>query len=303
MDYYQTLGVTRESSKDDIKKAFRKLAMKEHPDKGGDPEKFKKIAEAYEVLSDDQKRQEYDNPAPAFNPFDMFGNIFQQQNRTMSDHQHVINISLEDAYRGREVNLNITTEKMCSCTRMCDQCKGSGSVGISHPMLGMFIQQPCGRCGGKGFSGGCVLCKACGRLNEKKKVLIKIPKGVKDGHSEIVQGMGEQAKKPSDIPGNLILIIKIQEHPLFKRDGDNLVFTKKISLVESLIGLYVGIPHFDGDILHDARQYGVLNPSNKYKIPGKGMNSNGSLVLKFEIQYPTKILSEKERELVKDIFT
>lgn len=302
MSYYDVLGVSKNASKDEIKKAYRKLAMKEHPDKGGDPEKFKKISEAYETLSDDDKRNQYDNPQPEFNPFDMFGNIFGQQKRRMKDHKHVIKLTLQDVYRGRDINLNIKIDTVCECVKTCTQCRGSGNVGISHPMLGMLIQQTCPRCGGKGIiSGGCFSCKGSGKSEKMNRVQLKIPASVPDGYMERLPGMGEQAITPNDLSGDLIIVIQVTDHPLFKREGNNLVFTKKITFVESVIGFYMGIPHFDGEILHDTRPYGVLDPRRDYVIKGKGLR-DGDLVLRFDITYPTKTITDGDREIVKQLF-
>jgi DnaJ family protein A protein 2 len=302
MSYYEVLGVQKNASKDEIKKAYRKLAMKEHPDKGGDPEKFKAISEAYETLSDDEKRQQYDNPQPEFNPFEMFGNFFGQQKRKMKDHRHMIRMSLQDVYRGRDVNLNIKIDEICECVNTCQQCKGSGQIGISHPMLGMLIQQTCPRCGGRGIqSSGCFACHGKGKREVLKRVHLKIPPSVPDGYMERIPGMGEQAITQNDLPGDLIIGVQVLEHPVFKREGNNLVVTKTISFTESIIGFYMGIPHFDGEILHDTRPYCVIDPRKDYIIKDKGLKG-GDMILRFNVDYPTKHVSDEERETVKRIF-
>jgi DnaJ-class molecular chaperone len=303
MSYYESLGVDKTASKDEIKKAYKKLAMKSHPDKGGDTEVFKKISEAYEILSDEDKRNEYDNPRQQFNPFDVFGQMFGRQVRRLQDHRHVIKISLLDAYKGRGINLNVKMDKKCLCVKTCEVCKGSGNIGIQHPMMmGMIIQQPCGKCSASGvFSVGCLKCAGKGVLQETNRVSINIPAGVENGHQEILEGLGEQSINSNDIAGNLTIIIQVEEHSIFKRSGDDLIFTKKISLGESIVGLYVGIPHFDGDIIHDTRQYGIINPSKLYIVPGKGMTSRGSLQIKFDIQYPNVPITDDMRDEIKEL--
>lgn len=298
MDYYEVLGVQRGASQDDIKRAYRKLAMKEHPDKGGDQEKFKKINEAYETLSNQDKRTEYDNPPQ--NPFEMmFGNIFREEKRRLPDHVHTIQISLEDAYKGKTIQLNISLDVLCEkCSKICQHCRGNGTVHMSpHPGFPAIMQVPCHACQAKG-----ILNRNCEHSKQQRRVSIHLKPGVASGYKEILEGFGEQKKKPSDIPGNLVITIHVKEHEIFKRDGDDLLITRKISLVESLIGSYVSIPHFSGDFIFDTRPYTVIDPRKFYEVSGKGMNERSKLKIQFDIQYPTIKFVQSVREKLIDIF-
>ena len=270
MGYYEDLGVSKDASQDEIKKAYKTLAMKHHPDKGGDPEVFKKVSEAYEVLSDENRRREHDNPPQPFNPFEMFAQRGPQVTR------HVLNIQLKDAYDGREINLNIGLKKLCKCAKTCTTCHGRGSVGIEvMPM--MIIQQPCPRCNAKGtMPSGCSECSG-GYRDVTERVTVRVPPGVQSGYTEVLKGLGADG-------GDLHLIVHVMDHPVFKREGNDLVITRKISLLESLIGLNIGISHFGGDIIHS--EPGPIDPRKRYRVPGKGMTASSSMWIVFDVQYP-----------------
>ena len=127
--------------------------------------------------------------------------------------------------------------------------------------------------------------------------------GVQNGHKEILEGFGEQKKKPDDIPGNLIIEFQVVDHPVFKREGDNLVITRKISFLDSIIGSYVNIPHFTGDFIFDTRPYTIIDPRKFYEVDGKGMNKNGKMKIQFDIEYPKIQLGQTIREQIKNIFS
>ena len=317
MGHYETLGVDKNASPNDIKKAFRKLAMKEHPDKGGDVEKFKKINEAYETLSDENKRREYDNPPPpgfsnfgehAFNPFEVFGNIFNDQmnqTRKLPDHKHTINFSMEDAFRGKNINLNITLGILCdSCVKKCQRCNGTGKCAMQHPMMmGMVMQSPCNECNTTGSRRtGCSKCTN-GTIPTVRKVTMNVKPGVRSGHNEVFEGFGEQKKNDKDIPGNLIIEIQVENHPEFTREGDDLIITRKISFTESIIGSYVNIPHFSGDFIFDTRPHTIIDPRKFYEVQGKGMTDKAKLKIQFDISYPKLQLVQALREQIKNIFS
>lgn len=300
-EYYDILGVPRDASADDIRKAYRKLAMKEHPDKGGDPERFKKISEAYETLSDDQKRAQYDAP-PGPRPediFGMFGDMFRpRETNRRSDELKEIYIPLSRAYTGADMKFKVTLDTLCTCGKKCPQCNGQGSIRVHHPMFPIAMEQGCPACGASGVvSSGCSSCTR-GRRNEERLVQIHIPKGVHDGHTTVLEGLGQQKQKPSDIPGNLVLRVRIEKDPNFTREGDALVFSPTITFVQSMIGTLVTIPHFDGSFIVDTRQFGIINPENVYTIPGRGMNDRAPLKLKFKIKYPSRHLTPKEVEII-----
>lgn len=167
---YEVLGLTKDASQDEVKKAYRKLAREHHPDKGGDPEKFKKVQEAYEVLSDPEKRENFDRfgtpdaPPQGPNPNDIFAQMFggafggPRGPVRRSDHNHNLKITLEDAYRGLTRTFKVTLSKPCfACRKQCSQCRGRGSVQIQ--MGPMAFSQPCPSCGGQG--GGSSGCQEC----------------------------------------------------------------------------------------------------------------------------------------------
>ena len=298
---YDVLGLTKDASQDEVKKAYRKLAREHHPDKGGDPEKFKKVQEAYEVLSDPEKRQNFDqfgtpdgpqgggfpgNPNDIF--AQMFGGAFGGPRGPVrrSDHHHELKITLEDAYRGLARTFKVTLTKPCfSCRKQCPHCRGRGSVQIQ--MGPMAFSQPCPPCGGQGGgSTGCQECNFKSKKHEPLNLELKIPAGVENEATLVAGGMGEQAQKPDENPGDLIFHIKIQEHPELMRQGKDLVWSTRISFEDSVNGKVIQIPHFDGPIEVNTSDWGVLDPREDYIIPGKGFVQGGKLRVSFNVVYP-----------------
>ncbi len=298
---YDVLGLTKDASPEDIKKAYRKLAREHHPDKGGDPEKFKKVQEAYETLSDPQKRSNFDqfgtaegNPGgfpPNMN--DVFSQMFSgafggpRGPVRRGDHHHDLNISLEEAYKGVTRNMKVTLTKQCfSCLKKCQQCRGSGAV---HIQMGpMAFKQPCPPCGGQGGSAsGCQECNFKSKKLEQLNLELKIPNGVEEGATLVAGGLGEQPFKPDEEPGDLVFHIKIRSHPHLMRMGKDIVFMNKISFEESVMGKKLIVPHFDGPIEIDTAEYGVLDPRKDYFVHGKGFVPGGHLRLSFDVLYPT----------------
>ena len=285
--------------------------MKNHPDKGGDPEQFKKIQGAYEILSDPQKRANFDQfgtaDAPPQNPFpadifsQMFGGAANFGSRgpvKRSNFDHEMKISLEEAYRGTSRNMKITLEKTCfTCKNKCPNCHGRGQV--SHQMGPMMFNQPCPMCGGEGgLSRGCGSCQG-GRKQEVLNLELKIPPGVETGNILTGHGLGEQPKKAGENPGDIVFHIKINEHPVFLRQGLDLVYQTKISFEDSVNGKNITIPHFDGDIIVSTTDWGVLDPREDYIIPSKGFkvgDAHGKLRVQFNVIYPnskTKFILSK----------
>jgi DnaJ-class molecular chaperone len=303
MGLYEELGVPQGASPEEIKKAYRSLARTHHPDKGGDAEKFKKVQEAYETLSDPEKRQNYDQfgtaeaPAQGFQggfPPDIFahmfggGNPFGQQRgpKRRADHEHAITISLEQAYTGTARNLRISLTKPCpSCKSKCNQCGGRGQV---HHQMGPFaMAQPCGGCEGQGkVFAGCSTCNFRKKIFENLNFELRIPKGVESGTVITAHGLGEQPHEPGEEAGNLHFHIRVEEHPLFMRQGKDLIYSTKISFEDSVNGKVISVPHFDGSLNVDTSQWGPLDPRQDYVIPFKGMTEGGRLRLSFDITYP-----------------
>jgi DnaJ-class molecular chaperone len=298
---YDVLGLTKDASPEDIKKAYRKLAREHHPDKGGDPEKFKKVQEAYETLSDPQKRTNFDQFGTAdenhqgFPPnmndvfAQMFGGAFGGPRGPVrrADHHHEIKLSLEETYRGTTKNMKITLAKTCfACQRKCPQCRGSGTI---HVQMGpMAFKQPCPACGGQGGSAsGCHECNFKSKKFEQLNLELKIPAGIEEGNTLVAAGLGEQPQRQGEDPGDLVFHIKIKSHPSLMRMGRDIVFSSKISFEESVLGKKLVVPHFDGPIEVDLSEYGVIDPRKDYFVHGKGFVPGGHLRMSFDVVYPT----------------
>jgi len=295
MGLYEELGLAKDATPEEIKKAYRSLARTHHPDKGGDAEKFKKVQEAYETLSDPQKRQNYDHPQENHGglPPDIFAHMFgggnpfgQRGPKRRADHEHTVTISLDDAYRGLTKNMKITLQRICrECSSKCSTCQGHGQV---HHHMGPFaMAQPCGQCQGQGsVNKGCTGCNFRKNKFENLNLELKIPKGVESGNVLTAHGLGEQARSDAEEPGDLHFRIHVADHPHFMRQGKDLIFSTKISFEDSVNGKTLTIPHFDGPLDVDTSQWGPLDPRQDYVIPFKGMVEGGRLRMSFDITYP-----------------
>jgi molecular chaperone DnaJ len=287
-DYYEVLGLSRDASEEDIKKSYRKLAMKFHPDRNPDSkdgeEKFKEAKEAYEVLSDADKRKAYDayghqgvNPqmggmgpgdAAGFGGFaEAFGDIFSDifgagQGRGRSsvfrgaDLRYNLEVSLEQAARGTSTKIRIPTMETCETChgsgakagtqpRTCDTCHGSGTVRLSQ---GFFsIQQTCPTCHGSGkvIADPCATCRGAGRVKKHKTLEVKIPAGVDEGDRIRLSGEGESGVNGGP-PGDLYVVIHLKEHGVFQRDGDDLHCEMPISFTQAALGGEIEIPTLEG---------------------------------------------------------
>lgn len=335
---YDTLGVAQDATADDIRKAYRKSAIAHHPDKGGDPEKFKEISNAYQVLSDEEKRRRYDdlgddgfaasggNGMPeGFNPHEIFEQLFRggggfpfhfdfgfgghgEGNGRIKrkDHNHTIQISMADAYHGTQKMLRVGLKRPClSCKTQCYTCQGRGTVTDMRRMgfMTQMMTRACDGCNGSGtVSKGCIECKEKGHTMEEKKVEVKVVPGVQTGHRFVIHGLGEQAMGDNDTSGDLIVEIFVQPDPHFQRQGQDLVHTVKLSLAESILGKSLIIPHFGGEIAISLQEYGIVQPQKSYIIPQKGF-PGGNLVLVFQIDYSKKlVLTETERDTLRSAF-
>jgi len=294
MNPYEALGVQKDATDDEIKKAYRKLAIRHHPDKGGNPEEFKKIQGAYDILSDPQKRQnlnQFGNPdGPTHGMSDIFAQMFggggQRGPVRRANHDHEIKISLEESYRGLSKNMRISLGKWCMhCVVQCPHCKGRGQV---HIQMGpMLIQQQCPGCNGQAsHRTGCSACSGKKKTIEQVNLELKIPAGVEDGNTLIGHGLGEQAHGPNEEPGDIVFHIRVQSDPEFMRQGSDLIWSTRISFEDSVNGKKCTIPHFDGPIEIDTSDWGVIDPREDYIIPGKGFLKNGKLRIHFNVIYP-----------------
>ena len=332
-DYYQLLGVPRNASEDDIKKSFRRLAMKYHPDKNPDnpeaEEQFKKIKEANDVLSDPQKRSAYDQFGHAgvdpsmgggagfggagFGDIfgDVFGDIFGGRGgrggpQRGSDLRYNLDVSLEDAVAGTEVKIPVPTLVVCkpcdgsgaakgSSVTACPTCNGHGAVRMQQ---GFFaVQQTCPNCRGSGkqIKNPCKSCHGNGRTQETKTLSVKIPAGVDTGDRIRLSGEGEAGEAGAP-PGDLYVQVNVKEHPIFTRDGANLYCEVPISFPKACLGGEVEVPTLSGKValkIPAETQTGRL-----FRLSGKGVKpvrggSVGDLMCRVRIETPVHLSSEQ----------
>lgn len=339
---YDLLEIPREASKEDIKKAYKKKAVETHPDKGGDPEKFKEINNAYSILNNDDQRARYDqlgdegfnssanggggmsvDPNEIFSQF--FGSGFNfhfnhpherggHENTKRADHRHVFRIKLDEAFTGFKKNLRIVLQKYChKCRSRCYACQGQGQITEMHRM-GFFTQmttRPCGSCNGSGTivkgNPGCTECKGQGTYSDEKIVEVNVPAGVDNGFHITYKGLGEQPLKPSEVPGDLVIEIQVLAHETFVRQGNDLLLKQSISLKDSIIGTKITIQHFSGNFQFNTCDIGIVQNTRQYVIKNKGMSIRdtkelGNMIVTFEIHYPTVKISPENGKRLLDLF-
>ncbi|KAI0253886.1 hypothetical protein BJV78DRAFT_1280624 [Lactifluus subvellereus] len=309
--YYDLLEVQPDASESDLKKAYRKKALRLHPDKGGDPELFKEVTHAYEVLSDPQKRSIYDTRGEAglsesggmggMDPQDLFSQLFggggffgggggsrNQGPRKSKDLIHRVHVSLEDLYKGKTTKLALTRNVICpkcdgkggkeGAVRSCDTCQGRG-VRVTLRQMGPMIQQlqqPCDECSGTGeiinHRDKCKTCNARKVVSEKKMLEVHIDKGMKGGQTITFSGESDQA--PGVVPGDVIIVIEERPHDRFKRNENNLVTDVEIDLLTALGGGRFMIKHLDERALVVSIAPGEIVKQDDMKvIQGQGMPS------------------------------
>ncbi len=342
-DYYEVLGVGRDTSERDIAKAYRKLAVKFHPDSNpGDDEaskNFKEAAEAYEVLSDSDKRARYDRHGHAgvdgssqfgsaediFSAFSemfggggggMFGDIFGgrggRRNRRGSDVRADVTLTLEEAARGVNKTLKFDRNHPCetcegsgsqpgSDVAGCQQCGGRGQVLQSAGILRVQTTCPVCRGAGKIIVNPCTDCRGQGQVNRRVELEVSIPAGVDDGMRVRLQGEGE-ASPDGGPTGDCYAFINVKRHKLFHRDGGNLILQMPISYTQAALGAEIEVPTLDGpDKLTIARG---TQSGEVFKMVGRGMPSpqgakTGDLLVQTYIETPKKISNEQEELLRK----
>ncbi|EPR61126.1 putative DnaJ family chaperone [Toxoplasma gondii TgCatPRC2] len=332
--FYEILEVDRTASVADIKKSYRKLAIKHHPDKGGDPEKFKEISRAYEVLSDPEKRRIYDdhgeegleNGGAGADPTDIFDLFFgggrrasrQPSKKKGEDIVSAMKVTLEQMYSGATKRMAINKDVLCKqCNGVggpadalttCHDCDGHG-VKVVTRQIGPMIQQTqsvCPACKGAGKSMDpskrCKSCTGKGVVKERKILEIYIEKGAKNHHKVIFRGDADE--RPNEIPGDVIFILEQQEHAVFKRRGNDLFMTKKISLLESLCGFKFVLTHLDGrQLLIQSPPGTVTKPDAVQIIKGEGMPQQknpflkGDLFIVFEVEFPEHVSDADAKSL------
>lgn len=334
-DFYKILGIPSDATEPQIKRAFRKLSLKYHPDKNkGDAEaekKFMDVNDANEVLSNPDKRAIYDlhgeeglkkdkeaSARGGGGIFDMFGGGGGR--RKGPDYRIDFAVSLEDLYNGSSRTLKVSRRVICkSCkgsgakggqTQPCKHCGGRGqvmSVQSLGPGFNVQMQTPCQHCQGKGKIAKHV-CDKCGgsRLQLEEKALeLLIERGMRDGHEVRFERASEQ--HPDTIPGDVIVTLRQQSHPRFRRQGDHLHMEQSISLREALLGHTSSFAHMDGHRVTISTEGSVTPPDFVKVIKGEGMpvheaaSEKGDLYVKFKIRFPKKLTSEQQ-EAIKKLF-
>ena len=311
-DYYEVLGVNKSASADQIKSAYRKLAVKYHPDKNKDDkgaeEKFKEASEAYHVLSNSERKQNYDNFGHAafenggggkggFGNFDFsnhFSDIFEdffgegfggsrrsrRSNNRGSDLRYDLSISLEEAFSGKKQDIKFSTSEKCdTCSGSgskpghqagaCSMCGGHGQVRSSQ---GFFtVQQTCPQCAGAGeeITHPCTGCNGQGKKQASKRLSVTIPKGVDDGTRIRLSGKGEAGSRGGG-SGDLYLFINVHSHDLFKRSDENLFFECPVSIADAALGSSIEIPTIDGGKAKIKIPAGTQS-GKQFRLRGKGM--------------------------------
>lgn len=336
-DYYEILEVSATASDGEIKKAYRKLAMRYHPDRNPDnkdaEDKFKEASEAYEILSDPQKRQAYDQFGHAgvdgsagqggfggggFADFgDIFGDIFgggfggHRGPQPGHDLQYELEISLEDAVAGTTVDIRIPTKEICeacdgsgaepgSDVQTCPTCQGAGQVRVQQ---GFFaVSRTCPNCHGTGkiVKTPCKACRGEGYKHSHKTLSVKIPAGVDNGDRIRLQGEGE-AGEPGAPHGDLYVRIRVKEHKIFQRDGNTLYCDMPLSFATAALGGNMDVPTLSGKA--NLKIPAGTQSGQRFKLSGKGVKSVrshhvGDMVVQVHIETPVK-LTEEQKELLR----
>ncbi len=340
-DYYEVLGVERSADEREIKKAYKRLAMKFHPDRNPDnpeaEEKFKEAKEAYEILTDPQKRAAYDkfghagvDPNQAgpggfgggadFGDVfgDIFGDIFGGGRRTQraargADLRYNMELTLEEAVRGVTKEIKVPTLVECdechgsgaktgTSAQTCPTCHGSGQVQMRQ---GFFaVTQTCPHCHGKGkiITDPCRKCHGEGRVQKTKTLSVKIPAGVDTGDRIRLSGEGEAGEFGAPA-GDLYVQVHVKEHPIFVREGNNLYCEIPISFTTAALGGEVAVPTLDGKLM--LKIPSETQTGRMFRLRGKGVKSlrsgaEGDLLCKAVVETPVK-LSEEQKELLRKL--
>ncbi len=338
-DYYEVLGVSRGSDEGEIKKAYRRVAMKNHPDRNPDDpeaeEKFKEASEAYEVLSDEEKKTTYDQygheglnaqggfgggGSTGFSDIfgDVFGDIFGGAGgrggpARGSDLRYDLELSLEDAAQGTQTKIRVPTMVNCAecdstgarkgtSPASCGTCNGVGQVRRSQ---GFFsVQQTCPKCRGRGqiITDPCNKCYGRGRIEEQKTLSVKVPAGVDTGDRIRLSGEGE-AGPGGGPPGDLYVQVVVKDHAIFQRDGANLYCEVPISFIDAALGGELEVPTLTGRVKLKVpleTQTGKL-----FRMRGKGVvpvrgGPQGDLLCRVVVETPIK-LNSKQKQILKEL--
>jgi DnaJ family protein A protein 2 len=338
--YYDLLGLSKDASPQEIKKAFRRAAVQHHPDKGGDADKFKEINKAYEVLSDEEKRQIYDQYGEegleqgAGGPgaggmgdiFDLFTGGRGGRQRGPVRGEDVVfksKVTLQQLYEGHKRPLRLTRKVICAeCSGkggsevvVCSQCDGHGvQVKIRQIGPGMVqqMQSTCDKCKGQGEvcpeRAKCKKCNGAKTIKQKEILDLWISPGMTNNEKIRFREKADEA--PGTTPGDVIVVLELEEHPYFKRRNNDLLYEKEITLVEALTGFEFYITHLDGRVLRVASSdaSGIVKPGDIKVIEQEGMPLNrnphmkGNLYITFKILFPrSSELSPEARKTLLEI--
>ncbi|MBS9424637.1 molecular chaperone DnaJ [Photorhabdus caribbeanensis] len=341
-DYYEVLGVSKTASEKEIKKAYKRLAMKYHPDRNqGDKEaesQFKEVKEAYEILTDDQKRAAYDQYGHAafeqggmggggfggggadFSDIfgDVFGDIFgggrrQQRPSRGADLRYSMELTLEEAVRGVTKEIRIPTLETCDTCHgsgakagtspvTCSTCQGAGQV---HMRQGFFtVQQPCPHCHGRGqiIKDSCHKCHGHGRVERYKTLSVKIPAGVDTGDRIRLSGEGEAGAKGAPA-GDLYVQVQVKSHHIFERQESNLYCEVPVNFAMAALGGEIEVPTLDGRV--KLKIPAETQTGKMFRMKGKGVKSvrggvQGDLLCRVVVETPVK-LNERQKELLREL--
>lgn len=338
-DYYEVLGIDRNATKEEIKKAYRRLARKYHPDVSKEPnaeEKFKEVKEAYEVLSDDQKRAQYDQFGHAgaqgthgFGGADFsgFGDIFDMffgggsrrdpnAPRQGADLQYTMTLTFEEAIFGKETEISLPREENCDTCHgsgakpgtkkhTCTHCHGTGQLSTEQntPFGRIVNRRTCHYCQGTGetIPNKCTTCGGTGRVKKRSKVKVSIPAGIDDGQQIRLSGKGEPGINGGP-PGDLFIVIHVQPHEFFKREGDHIFLELPITFVQAALGDEVEVPTVHGKV--KLKIPAGTQTGKTFRLRGKGAPNvrgygNGDQHVKVRVVTPTN-LTNRQKELLRE---
>ncbi|MDQ0213932.1 molecular chaperone DnaJ [Oikeobacillus pervagus] len=340
-DYYEVLGLGKNASKDEIKKAYRKLSKKYHPDinkEAGAEEKFKEIAEAYEVLSDEQKKAQYDqfghtDPNQGFGGFggsgfggfeDIFNSFFggggrrrdPNAPRAGADLQYTMTINFEEAFFGKETEIEIPKEEECDTCHgsgakpgtkkeTCSYCHGSGQISVEQntPIGRIVNRSTCHHCGGSGqiIQDKCRTCGGSGRVQKRRKISVKIPAGIDDGQQLRVSAQGEAGINGGP-PGDLYIVFRVKPHEFFERHEDDIYCEMPITFAQAALGDEIEVPTLHGKV--KLKVPAGTQSGTKFRLRGKGVPNvrgygTGDQHIVVKVVTPTK-LTDRQKQLLKE---
>lgn len=337
-DPYELLGVSREATPDELKAAFRKLAAKHHPDRNpgdeGAHERFKQINAAYQILSDPQKRAAYDRfghaatqpggfaGQPGFNGVDvnledLLGSLFGAfgfQKGARGDLRKEVVLTFHEAAFG--TTKKVVYDRAVSCgdchgsgaaagTRpdTCEACGGRGKIRFTQGLLGFVAERPCAHCNGRGFTVGtpCETCRGVGIVAAENTLDVTVPAGLEDGATTMVQGAGNVAKA-GRAAGDLELVFRVEEHPFFKRQKDDVFCHVPITFTVAALGGEVEVPTLEGKA--KVRVPAGTQPGAQLRLKGKGIprrgGGRGDQKIEVSLEVPTQ-LTARQRELLEEL--